>query len=490
MEWASSLASNSAFALLADLANKSVNGVLFWVISRLYGPTEAGVFALAVSFLYVSSRLSFLGLEQILTRDVARDPEQVGRYFYHFAVLRLLVSGAAWLLLWLLLLVAFDYTPHTRNVILTLGLAVFPENAIYLCQAVFAAFEQMRYQAIAGLLGGVVKLAGGIGAAIALGSLEKMAMVLVVANLVAALVHLYLVSSVFLAGHAFRFRMSFCIEQLRGVVPFLFISVVSILDTQLGPIVLSLFSPESEVGIYGAALTVVNVLNLMPQAYRVSVFPVLSRVFARSTEQVAPVYTRSLRYMFLLSLPLAVGGMVLSTEVIDFLYSPEFAAASSVLPILLLSWLLSSINVVNTRLLIAAHRQAWCAVNLAVGLTANLGGSVLYVPRFGIIAAAGARLVASAGILVGTFGGVTRFIGPVVGLGTWVKPVLAAALMAGVARLVATLTDLHVVLVAAIGALVYVSFLLFTGALDAEDRQALAALCRRLRGHHRPTGRA
>jgi O-antigen/teichoic acid export membrane protein len=313
--------------------------------------------------------------------------------------------------------------------------------------------------------------------------------VLAAAYLVAALVHLYLVSSAFLRGHPFRFQASFCVYHLRAVAPFLLISLVSILDTQLSPIILSVFSSEAEVGIYGAALTVVNVLNLMPQAYRVAVFPLLSRTSAQSEGQLESVYARSLRYMLLASLPLAVGGIVLSSKIIAFLYEPAFSAAASVLPILLLAWLLGAINVVNTRVLIATHHQSWCAVNLSLGLGVNLGGSLLYVPRLGMLAAAGARLVASTGILAGTSAGVARFVGAVRDRMV-VKPVLAAAVMAGVVHLVATWTGFHVVVVASIGAIVYMGVLLSTGAFDAEDRQVVAVLWQRLRGYGTPPSRA
>lgn len=476
MNTGQSLLTNSVFALVAELAEKSAGAILFWIISWAYGPQQAGIYALAVSYMYVASRFSFFGLEQLLTRNVARQRDLVARYFVNLSLLRVLLAAGGELAIWGVLRLVFDYSPTTQSVILLIGLISFTENITFLCRAVFAAFEQIQYQTLAGSVSGMVKIAAGVVALAFSADLQTLAVVLVVANLLGAGIYVYLVWARFLTGHAAGIDLGFCWRQLKHALPFAFIDVSSILDAQLSPILLSWFCTETQIGLYGAAATIVNALNLFPQAYRVAIFPVMSRFFVQDAARLTNLYTRSFKSVLLLALPVAAGGMVLSGRIIGLLYKPEFAPAASVLPILLGSWLLLSLNVVNNRLLIAADRQRWTAVALTLGLAINLGGNILWTRQFDIVGAAAARLVASACMVVSVMIGIRRYVCSLPHPLFWVKPTVAAAVMAVVVGALGRFTPLHLVLLIPAGMLSYLGMLLVVRALDDQDLEILNRL--------------
>ncbi len=465
-------ATNYFFALLADLAQRAAPVVLGVWISRRLGVEPFGVYFLATSLVFIAGRLSFWGLDQLLTREVAKAPDQASRFLSNFMAIRLLMAFISLLLLgwvasWL------GYAPSTLRVIMLLGLTIPFNNASNILQAVYIAREEMGYLTLVSAASGLGRIAAG-GLALELGwGLEELVLGLVAVSAAVLGLNLVLVWRCFahpLQGIDLRFWR----EQLVVAFPFVFISIFYILENRIDVVLLSRLGTERDVGFYGAASTLVGALTLIPFAYRTSILPVMSRLYDQAADSLSQLYEWSFKYLFLLGLPIAVGTTILATPLIMLIFGPAFEPAGPVLRVLVWSLALLFLNVVNSRVMVVADRQDVVARFLAATLVANLTLNVLLIPRLGATGSAVARVMSTSLLFAMSYTFVRRCLLPLDRPRYLHRPILASVAMAAV-----LLASPFWPLVARIGlgAMVYLGGLLILGTFRREDwalvRQAI-----------------
>ncbi|MGC9358693.1 MAG: oligosaccharide flippase family protein, partial [Anaerolineae bacterium] len=92
METALSLIRNSIFSSLASLITKAANTLVFILIARRLAVNEVGVYSLALTYSIIFVQVASWGLDQLLTREVARHREKTERYWINFLLIRLVLS--------------------------------------------------------------------------------------------------------------------------------------------------------------------------------------------------------------------------------------------------------------------------------------------------------------------------------------------------------------------------------------------------------------
>jgi len=456
-------ATNYVFALLADLVQRAAPVVLGVWISRRLGVEPFGVYFLATSLVFIAGRLSFWGLDQLLTREVAKAPQQASRFLSNFMAIRLLMAVISLLLLgwvaaWL------GYAPSTLRIILLLGLTIPFNNVSNILQAVYIAREEMGYLTLVSAASGLGRIAAG-GLALELGwGLEGLVLGLVAVS--AAVLGLNLVLVWWRFAHPLRsVDLRFCREQLAIAFPFVFISIFYILENRIDVVLLSRLGTEREVGFYGAASTLIGALTLIPFAYRTSILPVMSRLYNRAPEDLNRLYGWSLRVLLLLGLPIAVGTTLLASPLVRLIFGVAFVPAGPVLQVLVWSLALLFLNVVNSRVMVVANRQDAVARFLMLSLATNLLLNLVLIPRLGPVGVAVAR-VASTALFFGLSYVFVRRLLAFAGRPELLRPLLATAAMAAV---VLVASPWPVVVRIGLGAAVYFAALLALGGLQWSD---------------------
>lgn len=455
---------NYFFALGADVLQRlSAALIVVWVSHKL-GVEEAGVYFLAVSFATLFGRVSYWGLDQLLTRDVAMAPERANQSTVNFLVVRALLAGLMTAILYAVV-VLLGYAPHTSRVILLLGLTVLPDSLINICQSVFMAHERMGYLAVSSLLNGSVRVVAGVLALIGGLGLEGVAVGLLLASL----------STLALLGYLVRTRLfrprweidwAFSRRQLRAGLPFLLIGMFFILENQLDVILLSRMRDEHQVGLYGAASTVISALLLVPFAFQTAVFPVMSRLYATAPAALDRLHVQSLKYLLLAGLPVAVGVTILGPDIVTVAFGKAFAASAPVLQCLVWSLFLIFVNIPSARLLVVSDRQRVIAAILLTTLTINVVLNVLLIPRWGAAGSAVARVISTSVLFAVIAQYVLRHVHRFNPLPLLPRPALAAgAMLAGL--LVLRGQPLWVLVVA--GALIYLAVLAVLRTFSRED---------------------
>src|SRR5437762_882548 len=149
------IAANAASMLTSDAVNRATTFVLYALIARHLGSYEFGQMSLALTLFYLAQVFALAGLKQVIVRAVARDRSTTSQYLTNGSLILCLSTllSVAGLLLFVLLL---GYSTDTTTVILLISVGLLPYSLSAICEAVFQAWERMRYIAYANVPANIV----------------------------------------------------------------------------------------------------------------------------------------------------------------------------------------------------------------------------------------------------------------------------------------------------------------------------------------------
>ena len=220
------------------------------------------------------------------------------------------------------------------------------------------------------------------------------------------------------------------LRLLRASLPFGIIGLALGLSYKFDTIMLSVFRNDLETGYYNAAYNLVFSAFVISGTINSSVYPSLTREYSSNGGSLSGILERILRYLFIISLPIAFGVWALSEELVRFLYDVDFLATAPALKIVIwtIPFMYASDLLGYIVLIMDREKQAARAVLVSTGFNVLL--NFLLVPRFGYLVAAGmtvATEVVLVGQYVGLLWGQLRVLDWSVIL---VRPFAAAAIMA------------------------------------------------------------
>ena len=470
------LARHSTLSLLMYLTARAANVIVFIIVGRSAGPEQAGVLSLALTYLLIFSVLT-RGLDELVTRQAARVPRQARHYLSNFALLRLILAVTLYLIL-LGVIHLIEYPVLTRQTIALMGLSIVPDSVGAVGQAILIGQRRFGLPALAAGVVSLIRVIGGVGVLVWGGDVRYLAVVWGlggVAGMVLLLAAAHL--SVGPSNGQARWDPAFLARHVRPALPFLFISFLLATEFQLDVILLSLFHGEAQVGWYSAATTVTATVATLAHAYRMALYPLMTRYAARSPDQAAQLYHRSLRALGIIVLPLVVGLVLLAPQIVVLLFGKDFEPTGAVLQVLAWSLICVFLNVPNTRLMYVNDRQSRTTLFLVGSMATNV---FLNLALDGPLGAQGAALARVASSLVFFWLGyryISRHLLSIRLFRSIYKAALAALAMAAVVWLVRPWSWL---LSIPVGALAYGGFLLALGGIPPEDlalmRQAIAGI--------------
>lgn len=198
-------------------------------------------------------------------------------------------------------------------------------------------------------------------------------------------------------------------------------------------LLLSLFRSQTEVGWYGAAYRVIDILSQLAMMIMGVMLPLLAASWAKHDErEFGERYQQSFNVLMLIGVPIAVGASLLAPRVLTLVFGPEYAPAGPMLG--LLSWAVLGVFVgaVFGHAAVAINRQKntmWIYISNAV---ITLAGYLWAIPRFGWLGAASLTVFSEwyAGLLLAFT--VSRLLPTHLSLKPLGKIIIAALLMGAV----------------------------------------------------------
>ncbi|MBD3281677.1 oligosaccharide flippase family protein [Candidatus Uhrbacteria bacterium] len=153
--------------------------------------------------------------------------------------------------------------------------------------------------------------------------------------------------------------------------------------------ILSLVRPASEVGIYSAAYRVLEIAVTFPFMLAGIMLPLMAHAWAKKNQaKFAKYLSQSYSAMLLFAMPLVAGVLVLGTETIVFISGSEFAVSGDILKILSLAVFMIYFGTISSHVVVAINKQKAMLPAYAVVAIITVILYVIYIPIYGMWAAA------------------------------------------------------------------------------------------------------
>lgn len=444
------VARNAAIQSAAETISKIAALVLYAVLARALGQEGFGEFSFAFSLATLLIVLAAPGVNDIMTREIARDRGQLGRLLWNGLGLRAGLGLVA-----VTVAVAFalvgNYSAEARVAVLLLGLTMLAEAFSKALHAVFVAHDDMRPVATSLLLQRLSTAGAGVAAA-------------------AADLGLVVICAVFLAGallglaySVWRLRRDVEIPAaqvsaadsrwlLTTALPLGINAIFTAVLFRVDTVILSLLESEAAVGLYGATYRLLDATLFLTYSLGTAMLPVLSRLGPKTVPTVGEAYTSAAKVLTVILFPIGATCALFAEPIMRLVYGSEFTGGATALRLLGGTMALYGIPYLAAVTLAAQDRQKWIPLVSGPAALLNIGLNLVLIPQFsldGAAAATTATELARAFVLVlllrrlaGGFDALRVLAGPLAGclgmLAVWlalgehllVIPVAAAAYMA------------------------------------------------------------
>ncbi|MEK7508720.1 MAG: flippase [Patescibacteria group bacterium] len=231
-------------------------------------------------------------------------------------------------------------------------------------------------------------------------------------------------------------------------------------------LVLSLARTQQEVGLYGAAYRIIDVLTTVPAMFMGIMLPLLTFAWSAGDKETFKHYfRRAYDMMFLLALPAVFGGVYLAKPLMIFLAGAEFADSGVFLQVLLLASAAIFLAAVSAHAVIAVGKQRAIIWWYVLDATLSLAGYIILIPRYGALAAAWVTVFSEVFIAVATFITVFKVIGAWPQRSIFLKSLLASVLMV---IIISLLPALHIIFICLIAVIIYFVVLYLTKGITKE----------------------
>jgi len=388
------IAKNTAVLVIADIVSKISNFLFVMYIARYLGVNEFGILSFSIAFTGLFAIFSDMGLGTLMVREIARNKSLMNEYLNNVTIIKTILVAITSLLI-MFIINLLGYPQQTILIIYILTLSVIFSAFASIPNSVFQAFEKMEYISIGKIIGSITKLTLMF---ILIWHSQKIIMFAWLYSFTNFIVLLY---SLGIFQRKFRkivvlkkknIKYKFMKNLLWRAAPLGLSNIFLMVYFWVDRVMLSLMKGDIVVGYYSASYNLVNTLSLIPTAFVLSLFPLMSNYFNISINSLNKTYEYSLKYMAMLALPIAMGTILLSEKVIYVIYGTEFLASAQALKILILVESFVFVNMVIGYMQLSINKEKANMILNGIGMIINVVMNLLLIPGLSLMGAAIATL--------------------------------------------------------------------------------------------------
>lgn len=384
---------------------KTFSSLLFPVITftysaRILGADGVGQVNFAKSIITYFAMFAMLGMNYYGTREAAKvrdDPAKLSRFVQEM----LLINGCTTVLSYILLWVTLFTVPRFQNyktLLLINSVAILLQGMGM--EWLYQALEEYRYISLRSIAFQIIALAAMFLFVRSREDVIPYAIVQVTAT------YGSYVLNFFHARKYVHFRRIYGPYHIaKHMKPLLYLTAMLVsveLYTVLDSTMLGIFQGDASVGMYTAAVKINKLVNTVITAAGVVLIPRLSYyIGCNEMQKVRQLVIKAYNYMFLLSVPAAVGLFMLSDEIIRLFSGSEFAAAGVTMRLLTPIVLVIPFSITtNQQTFIPMGKEKLMLFATSLGAVSNLMCNWYLIPQYAENGAAAATVLAESVVAV------------------------------------------------------------------------------------------
>lgn len=360
-------------------------------VARYLEPEQFGLLNYAISFVSIFSAFSTLGMDQIIVRELARQPEKQSDLLGTGFILKVAGSGIL-ILLMVIILVFMDHDAFTNTLIMIIAAAeIFKgfEVINYFFQAKVLSKYVVQVQLIINLLISIVK----IGFVFAQAPLIWFAIIIVIGSVLNAAGFLYAYNKREGTPLIWSFRTPLAYRLLRESWPLALYGIALHIQARIDQVMLGKMLNNYEVGQYSVALKFIEIFGFIPMILMNTFTPAVTKAKVSSEALYHSRLVNLYRLMFLAFLLTAVPIYFFAEDLITLLYGLEYQSAGYLLSLFALRLFFANMGVGKSVFIVNESLFKYSLLTVVIGAITNITLNYLWIPDYASVGSIMASIV-------------------------------------------------------------------------------------------------
>lgn len=503
MSIARKILENTFVQVLGKLITAALSIVILKIISGYLGTAGYGDYTTVYQFLAFFGIIADFGIYTITVKEMSRDESKIPIILGNVMGLRTFLSVFA---MGLAIAVVF-LLPTYSDTLIPVGVLIATLATILTLlngtvSSVLQVHLKMQYATIGLVLGKVVSV-GYMAWAVYFAFASDMATgfyQLLWAG-VAGNLAMFVITSYYVRRYCkitYRFDFAYWKKVFFTSLPFGVALILNTLYFRLDVLLMTFILPHSqnmangqadcvktlcsdtEIGLYGVAMRILEMLVIIPVYFMNSVLPVMTRYIEEQSQKIRNLMQYSFDFLVATGLPILVGGFILAKPIIHFISDPEFVSGNVykygsdiAVKMLMFAMLFSFVNALFGFTLVVLNKQVRLMFINAGAVIFNLIGNILVIPLWGFRGAAATSVISELIILIFTYWAAQKMLGFHLSVRTFFRTLLSTLVMgaivyAGLVLMADKWFFWQLLVLVPIGGLVYIVLMFKTKAITPE----------------------
>lgn len=385
---------NSSYLLVSQLFVKVFAFAYAIFLAGNIGASDFGTYSAALSIFGLMSLFADLGINRVLTRDIARNENNFSKLFSTALLLRAFSSAFSFLGLTIFF---FMTDPSGLRFMLTsiALLSIVPQSIALSVDAVLIAIKKAPLSALGFFLFNMVSyMIGALFIYLGFGVYGAMTAFLIghIFYAIISVLVLFFTSQVDFKPFDINLAKTILIQSL----PYGILSAIGFASFRLDTVILSFTRSGVETGIYSLAYRFLEAATIIPIAFGTVLYPIFSEV-DESGKRTKKLFNSSLLYGFGAGILVTVVYWTILPAVLDTFFPNSFTGSATALQILSLALPFIFMHVPLGQLLLSRENFLKKIIGMYLFIfSINLTLMLLLIPKFGYIAASWITVITEA----------------------------------------------------------------------------------------------
>ncbi len=463
MTLANKIAKNSLIQMVGKMVSLVLGLLTIAIMTRYLGQAGYGQYTIVISFLQFFGIIADFGLSLTTTQMISDGQANTGKVIRNILTLRL-ISSFLFLGLAPLIMLFLPFSNVIKIGVAVTSLSFYFITIMQVLTGIFQKELKMFEVTIAEVIGRLVLIM-----ATAIGAMMGWSITWFFAAITLSnLINLGMVYH--FAKKYIEFGLAFDYEIWREIWsrswPIALSISFNLIYLKTDSIILSFVRPAADVGVYGAAYRVLDILTLLPAVYMGIVLPHLTRAFIDQDKKgIKDLMQSAFDSLMLFAVPVVAGTLLLSSKIMIFVAGPEFEMSGKILLVLILAAAAIFFTSLFGYAVVAINKQRKMMFGYLTAAILTLVGYLIFIPIYGYWAAAWLTVFSEILISIWTFIMVYRTIKFMPRLKFFGQAILSSVIMVSILYLVRGWNMLILLLIASV---IYFGMMVLLGALKKE----------------------
>lgn len=371
----------------ASIGQKIISLTYFTIIARALGAEKIGIYASALAMTTMFVIFVDLGFTNVLIREASKYKEKLQNIFSTVLFSKIFFGILSYIALAVVVqLLGFDI--EFKRLVYVSGITMIFDSFHLSVYGAMRSLGNLKYEAIGMVSSQFITLV--------LGTFFVFSGFPLIYLMIAFLVPSFLNScySALVASIKYKIKIvpKYSKANLKIIskiaVPFALAAIFGRIYSYIDVILLKKIAGDVQVGYYSTPSKISFAFQFIPLALVASLFPRFSEYFVSNKERLAYIFEQSMKFLFLVALPISIGIYVLADDIIIFVFTEKFIHSIAPLKILVISLSFSFISFPIAAFLNACSKQVAQTVIAGCVLVVNVVCNLILIPKFGAVGAA------------------------------------------------------------------------------------------------------